>query len=165
MHRHGLRWRKSDFYSFNISFKKILKVKSSNFWNFNFNFQYPTKGDWASSCVQDLKDLEIQLSVDDIKSLPKNQFCKMLKESIKVKALHYLLKKQKSKGQEIEYSELKMAEYLMPNFQNISIEDRRNIFELRNRMLPIPINFPNRKDDTTCWCGDLEETRHIYICK
>ena len=58
-----------------------------------------------------------------------------------------------------------MAEYLMPNFENISIEERRNIFEIRNRMVSIPINFPNRKDDTTCWCGAIEETRHIYDCK
>ena len=72
-------------------------------------FQNPTKGDWASSCEQDLKDLEIQLSVEEIKSLPKTQFCKMLKKSIQVKALQYLLSKQRSKGQEIKYSELKMA--------------------------------------------------------
>ena len=62
----------------------------------------------------------------------------MLKKSIQVKALQYLHSKQRSKGQEIQYSELKMAEYLMPNFENISIEDRQNIFEVRNRMLPIP---------------------------
>jgi hypothetical protein len=127
--------------------------------------QYPTKGDWASSCLQDLTDLEIKLSVEDIKSLPKTQFCKMLKGAIQVKALQYLLNKQRSKGQEIKYSELRMAEYLMPNFENISIEDRRNIFEIRNRMVPIKINFPNRKDDTTCWCGAIEDTKHIYICK
>ena len=89
----------------------------------------------------------------------------MLKKSIQVKALEYMLSKRRSKGQEIQYSELKMAEYLMPNFENISIEDRRNIFEVRNRMVPIPINFPNRKNYTKCWCGAIDETRHIYICK
>ena len=125
-------------------------------------YENPTKGDWASSCVQDLKDLDIDISLEEIKTLPKTHFCKLLKKSIQVKALEYLLSKQRSKGQEIHYPELKMAEYLMPNFEKISIEDRRNIFEIRNRMLPIPINFPNRKNDTKCCCGAIEETRHIF---
>ena len=40
--------------------------------------------------------------------------------------IDYLIRKQKSKGQEKEYKELKMAEYLMPNFENLSIDDKRN---------------------------------------
>ena len=51
-------------------------------------FQNPTKGDWASSCAQDLEDLEIQLSVEEIKSLTKKtQFCQIIKKAIQVKAL------------------------------------------------------------------------------
>ena len=57
-----------------------------------------------------------------------------------------------------------MAEYLMPNFENISITDRRKIFELRNRMLPIPANFPLGKEEEIC-CGEIEDTKHIYICQ
>ena len=55
----------------------------------------------------------------------------------------------------------------MPNMENISIDDRRKIFEIRNRMLPIAINFPNNqnKGNTTCWCGEMEDTEHIYLCK
>ena len=70
----------------------------------------------------------------------------MIKEAIKVKAFEYLTKKRGSKGLEIEYSELKMAEYLMPNFENHSIDNKRKIFEIRNRMLPISANFSSRKE-------------------
>ena len=106
----------------------------------------------------------MKMSFEDIQSHTKTQFNRKLEESIQVKALEYLLKKQRSKGQEIRYLELKMAEYLMPNFENISITDRRKIFELRNRMLPIPANFPLGKEEEIC-CGEIENTKHIYICQ
>jgi hypothetical protein len=128
-------------------------------------FKNPTRGDWASSCVQDLKYLEIEISIKDIQMLTKTQFNKILKESIQSKALKYLINKRGSKGQEIRYLELKMAEYLMPNFENLSIDDRRNIFEIRNRMLLIPANFPSSKDHDKCLCGEIEDTKHIYLCK
>ena len=67
----------------------------------------------------------------------------------------------------MRYSELKMSEYLMANMSNLSIDDRRKIFERRNRMITIPMNFPNNKNknDTQCWCGERKDTEHIYICK
>ena len=55
-----------------------------------------------------------------------------------------------------------MAEYLMPNLENISVED---IFEIRNRMLPIAVNFPSKTIEKSCWCGKVEDTQHIYICR
>ena len=106
----------------------------------------------------------MNISLDEIKSLTKTQFNRKLRESVKVKALEYLLQKRGSKGQEIEYMELKMAEYLMPNIENISITDRRKIFEIRNRMLPIASNFPLGKVEEKC-CGEIEDTKHIYICE
>ena len=98
----------------------------------------PTRGDWASSCVDDLKDLKIEMKFETIKLISKNKFCKIIKKAIQTRALEYLLNKQGSKGQEIEYKELKMAEYLMPNYQNITIDEQRSIFALRNCMVFIP---------------------------
>ena len=75
-----------------------------------------TRGDWASSCKQDLSDFQIKLTFEEIQSLSNIKFNRMIKEAIKVKAFEYLTKKRGSKGLEIEYFELKMAEYLMPIF-------------------------------------------------
>ena len=36
-------------------------------------FQNPTRGDWASSCVKDLEDLKIDLSLKDIENMSKNK--------------------------------------------------------------------------------------------
>ena len=128
-------------------------------------FKNPTRGDWASSCLQDLEYLEITISLEEIRTLNNFQFSKILKDAILPKALEYLVNKVRSKGKEIEYTEMKMAEYLMPNLEKNSIDDRRKIFQLRNRMLPIEANFPSKNSEKRCWCGEKEDSKHIYICK
>ena len=82
-----------------------------------------------------------------------------------MKAFEYLIRKQRSKGQEITYTELKMAEYLMPNFENLSIDDKRNIFQARNRIVHIPANLPLGTEENRCCCCEIENTKHIYVCK
>ena len=117
-----------------------------------------------SCCLKDLKYLNINLSLEEIKLMKTTQFRKLLKESIKNKALEYLLNKQGSKGKEIKYSCLKMAEYLLPNDEKLSISDRRYIFALRNRMIDIANNFKNGKIREKC-CGQIEDQQHIYTCQ
>jgi hypothetical protein len=126
--------------------------------------QNPIRGDWGSSCAGDLRDLEINLSFKDIQNLNSIQFTKILRKAIKVKAFEYLSNKRGKKGQEIEYTEQKMAEYLIPNFKNLSISDKRKIFEIRNGMLPITANFPIKGEEKLC-CNLIEDTKHIYTCK
>ena len=77
------------------------------------------------------------------------------------KAFEYLVNKRGSKGQEIYYSELKMAEYLLPGYENISIDEQRSIFSIRNRMIEIPENFLAGKDKEICCCGKEE---NMKIC-
>ena len=89
--------------------------------------------------------------------MTKTKFNNMIKISIRTCALEYLLGKQGSKGKNIIYSEIKMAEYLMP------ISQKRDIFEVRNRMLPIPNNFPSKdKYDKCVKCEHTEDMLHIY---
>ena len=56
------------------------------------------------------------------------------------------------KGQKIEYSEIKMAEYLMPYGESLTISEKRYIFSMRNRMIEIPANFPTKykNNDVNC---------------
>jgi hypothetical protein len=56
-----------------------------------------------------------------------------------------------------------MAEYLLPNDEELSISDQRYIFSIRSRMVPISENFPNAKTKNICSCGQIESMRHIYI--
>ena len=49
----------------------------------------------------------------------------------------------------------------------MTIEQKRNIFEIRNRMATIPANFPYKQKNKKhfCPCEQNEDMKHIYNCK
>ena len=58
-----------------------------------------------------------------------------------------------------------MSEYLQPN-DELSIENQRSIFSIRNRMVDIPSNFSSKEEnESKCLCGEMEDMKHIYYCK
>ena len=125
----------------------------------------PVRFDWASTCKQDLKKLKVNMSFEDIRKMPLNQFRNLIRNKCKELALEYLMRKRGSKGCEIQYKEIETAEYLLPN-NALNIEDQRTIFAIRNRMVNIPSNFISRnKNDIKCICHNIEEMKHIYECQ
>ena len=151
-----------------LSFLKYLLEENPNSLIHRFlklQLENPTRGDWVSTCLKDLNDLQIHLSFEQIAKLTKRQFNSMVKESIMKRAFEYLISKKRSKGKEIKYSELKMAEYLLPGYENITIEEQRNIFSIRNRMVEIHQNFPTSNRKELCECGGEETMKHIYLCE
>ena len=58
-----------------------------------------------------------------------------------------------------------MAEYLLPNTEKLSISAQRYIFAIRNRMVLIENNFPNKISKKLCFCGNIEDQEHLYSCK
>ena len=67
--------------------------------------------------------------------------------------MHSSICVEKEYKEEIEYNELKMADYLMPNNVNITIDDQRNISAIRNRMIMISSHFSTHKSEEICHCG------------
>ena len=132
---------------------------------FMLQLRQPTRGDWASTCQENLKTLEMNETFEEIRSLTLGQFQKIVKQKVLNAALEYLQNKQGKKGGEIIYSELKMSEYLQPNDTGLSIEEKRNLFSVLNRMVNISENFPTRQKQITCVCGLEENMQHIYSCK
>ena len=116
-------------------------------------------------CVNLPHYLKLNFSNEEIKEMNKTQFKKLLKMSIQEKSLQYLLNKRGSKGKEMQYFSLKMAEYLLPQNENLSITDQQYLFSIRNRMVEIEYNFPNKKNEKLCVCEAKEDMRHIYYCK
>ena len=57
-----------------------------------------------------------------------------------------------------------MAEYLLPNDKIQNINEQRNIFAIRNRMVELPVNFQHSQTIETCSCGNIETMEHIYSC-
>ena len=56
-----------------------------------------------------------------------------------------------------------MSEYFLPCNSKINIEEKRELFALRNRMTNIPNNFGKKEEK--CVCETLETMSHIYSCK
>ena len=47
----------------------------------------PVHGDWGQSCHKDLEELEISCTIRDIEKMAENQFRRIVKEKIELKAL------------------------------------------------------------------------------
>ena len=88
----------------------------------------------------------------------------ILNKRIKENALEYLIGKQRSKGKTMKYKSIQMAEYLLPTNMKMTVGQKQNMFSVKNRMLEIAENFPGKKLEDKCWCGQLENILHIYNC-
>ena len=89
----------------------------------------------------------------------------MSENKFKKIAFDYLMSKRGTKGSEITYQEIQTSDYLMPN-NELSIEEKRKIFAIRNKMWNIPANFVSRKNnENKCICNKEETMKHIYECE
>ena len=125
----------------------------------------PCRGDWGSTCLNDLKELDITLTLHEIRTITKSKFSSILKEQIRRFALIYLIGKQGKKGREMKYDSLELSEYLQPINDELSIEQKREMFSVKNRMIDIPYNFPRKNMHNICVCGETEDMSHIYNCE
>ena len=57
-----------------------------------------------------------------------------------------------------------MADYLLPFNNKLTIDEKYNLFAIRNKMINIQSNFSSRCE-VKCECGEKEFTKHIYECK
>ena len=58
-----------------------------------------------------------------------------------------------------------MADYLLPVNSKLSVEQKQRMFSIKNRMIELPENFPNREMSNECICGKLKNILHIYNCE
>ena len=112
---------------------------------YELQLQKPTKGDWASTCAENIKQLKINLSTEEIRKMKRNVFKNILKTKINELAFTYLIQKRGIKGREVEYSSLRMADYLAPNSSGLTILEKQEMFAVINRMINISFNFPQNK--------------------
>jgi hypothetical protein len=119
----------------------------------------------VSTCLNDLKQLHIDMSLEDIKLMSEQKFRNLLNSKLKESAFKYLKEKQKSKDKENIYEELSMSEYLLPTNNNLTITEKQTMFSVKNRMVRIPANFPKPKREYKCVCNEKEDLQHIYYCE
>ena len=152
-----------------LLFLKYILDQNTNskiFKFFELQLENSGRGDWTTMCMDNLRELKIKESLQEIKQMSYMAFKNILKKCIQEEALRYLTEKQGSKGKEIKYSEIQMAEYLSPLGSDLSNVEKCEIFEIRNKMKRnIPANFSSRNIEHKCICGSQENMKHIYFCK
>ena len=150
-----------------LYFKYILHEEETSLISkfFYLQLNQPTKGDWVSTCLNDIKQLHIDMSLEDIKLMSEQKFRNLLKLKVKESAFSYLIGKQKSKGKENKYEDLSMSEYLLPTNKTLTIAEKQTMFSVKNRMIRIPANFPKPKTEYNCVCNEKEDMQHIYYCE
>ena len=122
------------------------------------------KGDWAANCLENLRFLQIEESLEEIKEMSDYKYKSILKDRTKKAAYEYLTGKQRRKGGDIQYSDIQMAEYLLPVCR-LTNEVKRDIFAMRNSMTNIPANFSSQTNKLKCFgCQSDENMKHIYTC-
>ena len=128
----------------------------------------PYDGDWCTTVMANLEELEILIDAEQIKECSKNQFKTLVDKCITKAALAYLNREKgtKSKVLHIKHKELKMQTYLEPNKHSIHL--KKSIFLLRSRMLEIGENYKRNKKKSECpLCKDKnspDSQAHLLMC-
>ena len=122
-----------------LLFQYILKEDPSSLIHqfYTAQQQNTRKGDWISQLRQNLEYLNMECSNEQIRIMSRNNLKSLLKEKIQYKALRCLLTLRKSKGNEIDYEGLQMADYLSPNDLKLAVIDKLLLFAIRNKMINI----------------------------
>ena len=128
----------------------------------------PTRGDWVSVVKQDIEDLELDMTFDQIKACSKEAFKDIVKKHVTTAAFKYLISIQKthSKATMMEYRELNLQQYLDSECNHMTNREKIFAFTARSHMLNLKCNFKIGKVDLKCSLGcDQDETqKHLYTC-
>ena len=134
---------------------------------FDAQVDNPIGGDWVTQVEMDIRDLKLSLTFDQIKTIPKEQFKKLVKEKVKIRSFEFLTRIQAthSKSKNIVYKNLGLQTYLGPD-SPLTIKEKSLIFSARARMLDVKANFKVGRTDLNCRkCNKSEETqRHLLEC-
>ena len=127
----------------------------------------PVKDDWAKTTSEDLNDLKINLSDEEIRSMSKLNFKKLLKKKIYQAAFNYLesIKETHSKVMTIKYEQFKSQPYL--NSYKFKTVEKQLLFKLRTRMTNVKLNFKSmheNKDCNLCGEGIPQTDNHLLDC-
>jgi len=128
--------------------------------------QSAIKGDWIKYIHEDMKELQIEHSFEEISKFSKRQWKQIVKDASQKACFKSLLsdKSKLSKGKEIKYDKFVMQPYLKSG-GNITSEVKRKIFTIRTRDLNIRGNFKNSYNDIKCQvpeCDEQETQKHVF---
>ena len=128
----------------------------------------PIRGDWVSTVKQDLAELEINLSFEEIEKISKEAFKDLVKQKVRKGAFEYLQKVQHthSKDKNLSYNELDLQMYLKSGTNKMTIKEKSFTFALRSRTIDVKCNKLQGQMNVKCRLGcDQDESQpHLLHC-
>ena len=128
----------------------------------------PSKGDWVHLVRQDIQDLKLNLTFDNIARMSKYQLKAILRDAVKKEAYKYLsdIQAGHSKTKNLRYSGLQMQPYLTSH-RSTTIQQKAMFFKLRTRMIDVRDNFKTGNVSVLCRCCQkgVETQAHLLQCE
>ena len=126
--------------------------------------EQPIKNDWYSTVLKDLLLLGLDyLEIEDIKSMKKEQFKKLVKDNCKDVALNYLLdgNEERTKLKNLKYYQLSLQSYLTSS--KITTRMKKQFFRFRTKMTNVGFNFGNKILCPLCKLEN-DDQEHLFRC-
>ena len=128
----------------------------------------PCKNDWTVTVQNDLRDYGIQIDLEEIKSMPKNQFKTLVKHKCRTLAFDHLTRSKltHSKMSNLNYEEYKMQFYFLDKAFHSG--DARMLFRFRTRMIHVKNNYKTMHKDSDRHCPvcklEVDTQEHLLEC-
>ena len=106
---------------------------------------------------------EINFTFVEIRNMKSSLHKSRVKRQVEKTAFKNLLNKKENgqKGSKIEYTSMKLADYLHPECE-ISLTEKYEIFSIRSEMNDFPSNYCN-KTLCTMGCLDMLNSEHVTL--
>ena len=128
----------------------------------------PIRGDWVSTVKQDMADLDIRMSFEEISNTTEEAFKDIVKEKVQNLALVYLknLQTMHSKSEKLCYDNLSLQDYLRSGTNSMTIKEKSFCFAARSRMLDVRCNRLHGQIHLKCrlGCDTSENQNHLLVC-
>ena len=125
------------------------------------------KKDWISQVLTDIKELGLDLNLEDIKTMKKSKLKNKLNNAVKEKTFKDLQDKKisHSKVMDIKHTKLEMQRYLKANKSKISQEEAQTIFRMRSRTTEVNLNFRGQHETFECDVCHAEDDNQEHLIK
>ena len=125
----------------------------------------PVKDDWVTTVIDDLDFFGIPFDEIEIKNTKKNTMRKLVNDKIRDASHSSLLEERKGKLCNLE-ADYQLKEYLVTD--QLSIEQKQLLFNLRTRMVFVKCNYRNKYQGNLqcCLCDSQPEDsqEHLLVC-
>ena len=119
------------------------------------------KGDWWETVQNDIVEIKLNVSLSEIIKMSEESFKALVKTHVAKAALLWLNnEKQRSKKiRNIEYSDLKIQEYLKSD--NLNVDQRKLLAHLRGQMVKVRANYSKMYE--TIFCSLCEQSGKKFV--